>query len=63
MVRNELINLIKENPGKTTRELREMTDHSMGAIHKGLMDLMESGLIAGTKNDTRWEWRAIKNLA
>lgn len=62
MVRNELLELIKEHPGSTTRELRDMTDHSMGAIHKGLMDLWTEKLIDGTKNETRWEWRAVKQL-
>jgi predicted HTH transcriptional regulator len=63
MVRNELLDLIIEHPGKTTKELREMTDHSMGAIHKGLVDLMNEGKIAGEKKDTRFEWRAVKNVA
>ena len=62
MVRNELYDLIREHPGSTTRELRDMTDHSMGAIHKGLVDLMNQGMIAGVKNGTRFEWRVIKGL-
>lgn len=63
MVRNELLDLIREHPGSTTRELRDMTDHSMGAIHKGLMDLYTAGTIAGEKKDTRWEWRAVKGMS
>lgn len=58
MVKNELLELIKDKPNSTTSELRNMTDHSMGAISKGLVDLVKEGKIDGFKVGTRYEWHA-----
>ena len=55
-IQKEILNVIRENPNITRRELEELLDSSTGSIKHHLQQLVQKGIIKREGSDRSGKW-------